>query len=43
MNRNVGLSLAYNYYKKDSEGTDASVAFANSTVNRVGVTLTVQY
>lgn len=43
MNRSVGLNLAYNWYKKEADGTDASVAFGNATVNRVGATLTVQY
>lgn len=43
MNRNVGLNLSYNYYKKEAEGADASVAFGNATVNRIGATLTLQY
>ena len=43
MNRNVGLNLAYNFYKKEADGADPSVAFGNATVNRVGLTLTLQY
>jgi hypothetical protein len=43
LNRNVGLSLAYNHLKQDSSGTDASVSVANFSVDKVAVTLTLQY
>lgn len=43
MNRNVGLNLAYNFYKKEADGADPSVAFGNATINRVVATLTLQY
>lgn len=43
MNRNVGVSLAYNHFKQDSSGTDTSTQVANYTVDRVGLTLTLQY
>jgi hypothetical protein len=40
MNRNVGLTLGYSYYKENSSGTAAGVDYK---VNKVGATLTLQY
>lgn len=43
MNRRVGLTLAYSHFKNDSTGADVDPAFRKYTVDRVGLTLTLQY
>jgi hypothetical protein len=43
MNRRVGLTVAYNHFKNDSTGRDVAPAFAHYSVDRVGLTVTVQY
>jgi hypothetical protein len=43
MNRHVGLKLAYNHFKNDSSGADVAEAFRHYAVDRVGLTLTLQY
>ena len=40
MNRRLGVTVSYNYFKQDSKGSAAGNDF---TVNRVGATLTLQY
>lgn len=43
MNRRVGLTLAYSHFKNDSSGRDVDPVFAHYSVDRVGLTLTLQY
>jgi hypothetical protein len=43
MNRAVGVTLAYNHMNQDSSGADSSLDVANYTVDRVALTLTLQY
>lgn len=43
MNRHVGLKLAYNHFKNSSSGADVAEEFRHYTVDRVGLTLTLQY
>lgn len=43
MNRHVGLKLAYNHFKNNSDGTDVAEQFRHYAVDRVGLTLTLQY
>jgi hypothetical protein len=43
MNRRVGLTLAYNHFKNSSSGADVDPAFRHYSVDRVGLTVTVQY
>jgi len=40
MNRNVGVTVGYNYFKQNSRGLAGSGDF---TINKVGATLTLQY
>jgi hypothetical protein len=43
MNRRVGLTLAYSHFKNDSTGLDVNPVYAHYSVDRVGLTLTLQY
>jgi hypothetical protein len=43
VNRRVGLTLGYNYFKQNSTGDDPSVLSGNYSVSTVGATLNLQY
>jgi hypothetical protein len=40
LNRNIGVTVGYNYFKQNSSGTDGGNDFK---VNKIGATLTLQY
>lgn len=40
LNRNIGITVGYNYFKQTSHGTDGGEPFK---VNKIGATLTLQY
>ena len=42
-NRNLGVTLGYSYFKQESSGTDVSVATGNFNINKVALTLSLQY
>jgi hypothetical protein len=43
LNRNVGVTLGYSYYKQNSSGTDPSVALGHFAINKVALSFTLQY
>lgn len=43
LNRNLGVTLGYSYFKQNSAGTDSSVLAGTFNINKIALTLSLQY